>query len=1011
MVALAALAVGSAPAHAASLPANTTAILSGDSSLFGELPGPADSSFSTHQAVSQDGRFVAFDSAADGLSSEDDNSVDNVFVKDTVSGAVTLVSRRSGTSGAPSHDQCFDAAISDDGTRVAFACDGPLDDADTNGQEDVYVRDLTTNQTILVSRKSNQGDVGNDESFSPSLNDDGTVVAYSSFASNLAGIDIESVYATNLSTNTTTLVSDPPGTTNPPDGQSEAASVSDDGNLIAFDSRATNFAGDDTNGATDVFVRNMTTGGVVLASRANGQTGDVGNGNSTDPALAGDGSAVAFESSSSNLAPAIDSNGDTDVYVRALAGNATSIVDTVGTTKANSFASQPAIDDSGDVVTFQSPATNLGPLAGPDGTTAVFAAKLGGTITLASRGDGAGGDLATSAEDSSISGNGRQVAFDSVGSVTGDDLPGIETIALRNLAAETTIPIAHPPGNAPFDNQAGNSVGGSLSADGRFAAFQSSAPGLGVPAAVQSAIVVRDTVTGATTIASRADGPDGAPMTRAIEPSISADGKRVAFVEQLPGQGASHVWVRDLATGSTIPVDRANGPDGQIGDRDSDEPSIDAAGDRVAFESDSDNLNPDDTDTTFDIFVRDLTAATTTLASRAVNGDKSNDSSFDPSLSANGDHVAFDTFATNIGDGDTDDKQDVHVRDLSEGTTRLASVNTQGVKGDQRSTVPSISGDGSRVAFESDATNFGPVPQATEVWVHDFNTGTTTLASRDDGADGAPSPLEAFAPFLSSDGKVVAYSVGTGVADVRPAAAPRIHPRGILGQLLFQSFRRDLAANATALVSRAAGPDGAPADTGVAVGITRDGACVSFDATGGLLGDVPGAEDFSQVYLRTFAADCGRPQPAPPARDTTAPVLRRVSLTHTKFRVAKAATSIAAKRHTKLHRGTQLRFTSSEAAKLTILIQRAGPGRRVKKGRQHICKPVHARPKHKACTAYRRTGKLTRNIKVGHNQVALSGRIGKRRMAPGHYRLILTATDGAGNRSKQVRRSFTILAG
>jgi hypothetical protein len=1011
MFALSALAVGSAPAHAASLPANTTAILSGDSSLFGELPAPMGSAFSTHQAVSQDGRFIAFDSGADGLSSEDDNSVDNVFVKDTTTGAVTLVSRRSGATGAPSHDQCFDAAISDDGTRVAFTCNGPLDDADTNGHEDVYVRDLTTDQTILVSRKSNQGDLGNGDSFSPSVNQDGTVVAYTSFASNLAGIDVESVYATNLTSHTTTLVSDPPGTTNPPNDTSEHPSVSDDGNLIAFDSRASNFAGDDNNGAPDVFVRNMTTGGVVLASRASGQTGDVGNETSSDPALAGDGSAVAFESSAFNLAPTIDSNGDTDVYVRSLTGNTTSIVDAVGTTKANSFASQPAIDDNGDVVTFQSPATNLGALAGPDGRPAVFAAKLGGTITLASRGDGAGGELATDAEDSSVSGNGRQVVFDSVGSVTGADLPGIETISLRNLAADTTIDVARPPGDAPFDNQAGNSAGGSMSADGRFVAFQSSAPGLGVPPGVETAIVVRDTVTGATVIASRADGPDGAPMTNAIEPSISADGKRVAFVES-PAQGSSHVWVRDLATGSTILADRANGGDGAIADGDSDVPSIDGAGDRVAFESDADNLDPDDTDTTFDIFVRDLTTDSTTLASRAVNGDKSNDSSFDPSISATGDHVAFDTFATNLGDGDTDDKQDIHVRDLAEGTTRLASVNTQGEKGDQRSTEASISGDGSRVAFESDATNFGPVPPTTEVWVHDFNTGSTTLASRDDGADGAPASLEAFGPLLSSDGKVVAYSLESGVGELRPAAAPRLHPRGILGQLFFQSFRRDLAANTTALVSRAAGPDGAPADTGVAVGITSDGACVSFDASGGLLGDVPGAEDFDQVYMRTFAADCGRPQtPPPPARDTTAPVLRRVSLTHTKFRVARAATSIGAKRHTKLHRGTQLRFTSSEAAKLTLLIQRAGPGRKLRKGHKSICKPVHSRPKHKACTAYRRTATLTRNIKVGRGQVALSGRIGRRRMAPGHYRLTLTATDGAGNRSKPVRRSFTILAG
>jgi hypothetical protein len=211
-------------------------------------------------------------------------------------------------------------------------------------------------------------------------------------------------------------------------------------------------------------------------------------------------------------------------------------------------------------------------------------------------------------------------------------------------------------------------------------------------------------------------------------------------------------------------------------------------------------------------------------------------------------------------------------------------------------------------------------------------------------------------------------------------------------------FRRDLAANTTQLASRASGPDGAPvSDFAEFAGITSRGACVVFEAPGGLLGPVAGASDFDQVYMRTFAPDCGRPgggttPPSPPARDTTAPILRSVSLTHTRFRVAKGRTATSARKH--IPRGTVLRFSTSEPARLTILIER----RRVR-GRRHR-------------VSFVRVGRLTRSgVPAGPGRVRLTGRLGRRRMRVGAYRLTLMAQDAAGNRSRPVRRSFIILPG
>src|SRR3954447_16447972 len=138
--------IGASSAEAAPLKADSTVILSGTSSLLAPLPAPVSHSFAGPGAVDQTGRFVAFASDSDGLSGDDNDGVENVYVKDRLSGAVTLASRRTGAAGTPATHDCDQPAISDNGQRVAFSCEGPLDAADTNSTHDIYVRDLTTNE-------------------------------------------------------------------------------------------------------------------------------------------------------------------------------------------------------------------------------------------------------------------------------------------------------------------------------------------------------------------------------------------------------------------------------------------------------------------------------------------------------------------------------------------------------------------------------------------------------------------------------------------------------------------------------------------------------------------------------------------------------------------------------------------------------------------------------------------------------------------------------------------------
>ena len=137
IVAAAACAAAPAGAAAASLPADATAILSGTTTLDAPLPTPAGDSRAVSNVTSQDGRFVAFSSVADGLVDGDDDAVENVYVKDLQTGTVTLASRATGAGGEPADARCHDPAISDNGQRVAFTCEGSLDPADTNKSLDV----------------------------------------------------------------------------------------------------------------------------------------------------------------------------------------------------------------------------------------------------------------------------------------------------------------------------------------------------------------------------------------------------------------------------------------------------------------------------------------------------------------------------------------------------------------------------------------------------------------------------------------------------------------------------------------------------------------------------------------------------------------------------------------------------------------------------------------------------------------------------------------------------------
>ncbi|MEV6240932.1 hypothetical protein [Lentzea sp. NPDC051838] len=245
-------------------------------------------------------------------------------------------------------------------------------------------------------------------------------------------------------------------------------------------------------------------------------------------------------------------------------------------------------------------------------------------------------------------------------------------------------------------------------------------------------------------------------------PSISADGRYVAFwtsaYDLVPGDTnrVADVFVRDRQSGETtrVSVDSA----GVQGNKVSLNPSISADGRFVAFESIATNLVADDTLGHWDVFVHDLQTRTTTLISRGRYEREAETDSLNPSISADGRFVAFDSRASNLVQGDLNKRPDVFVHDRTDGSITRASVGVNGFEGNGSSQVPSISADGRYVAFESAASNLLPGPdtnRTTDIFVHDRETRETRRASvssanvEADAASGRPS--------LSADGRYVVY--------------------------------------------------------------------------------------------------------------------------------------------------------------------------------------------------------------------------------------------------------------
>jgi len=249
-------------------------------------------------------------------------------------------------------------AMSSDGRYVAFTSEFPLVSDDTNGLQYVYLFDRRTRAFTRVS-VSSTGEQANNLSRRPQLSADGRYVVFESDATNLVGDDTNGrfdVFRHDCVTGETVRVSVATGG-GQGTGTSLAATVSSDGNLIAFQSSAFDLVPDDANGAADAFVRDMAAGTTTRVSLSiTGHDADLA---ASEPAISGDGRFVAFSSAATNLVVG-DTNNVTDVFVRdRIAGTTTRVSVSSTGGEANAASTTPSISQDGRVISFLSTATNL----------------------------------------------------------------------------------------------------------------------------------------------------------------------------------------------------------------------------------------------------------------------------------------------------------------------------------------------------------------------------------------------------------------------------------------------------------------------------------------------------------------------------------------------------------------------------------------------------------------------------------------------------------------------------
>ncbi len=313
---------------------------------------------STYPSLSSNGRYVAFQSEATNLVAGDTNVAKDIFVYDRTLNTIERVSVNSAEAEGDGISEYPN--ISADGNYVVFSSSATnLVAGDTNGIQDVFLRNIALGTTTRISVDSDEVE-GDTDSYSAYISSDGNFVTFVSDATNLVAGDTNAspdIFLRNIALGTTTRISVDSDEVEGENSDGDIQSMSSDNNLVVFSSTSTNLVAGDTNGARDVFLRDIALG---TTTRISVDSDEVeGDAFSADPIISADGNYIVFQSDATNLV-ADDTNGVRDIFLRDIAlGTTTRIsVDDLGN-EGDGESYFPTISNDGQYIVFFSNATNL----------------------------------------------------------------------------------------------------------------------------------------------------------------------------------------------------------------------------------------------------------------------------------------------------------------------------------------------------------------------------------------------------------------------------------------------------------------------------------------------------------------------------------------------------------------------------------------------------------------------------------------------------------------------------
>ncbi len=703
--------------------------------------------YTPRPSVSADGNTVAFESPVATLVAGDANSASDIFI---ASGGA--VARVLGNGSVEPNCTSQRASVSADGQRVAFdSCASNLVAGDTNNVSDVFVLDRGTGTVtrVSVSTASAQG-LG--PSFSAAISPNGQFVAFLSQAPNLATGSTANthVYLRDLDTNTTYLVSRASGVSGTVATSEVRPSVANDG-TVAFASTASNLVSGDTNSASDVFLRRgATTGSPTTVRVSLSATGAQLTSGSTRPTISADAQLVAFETAAA-AAPG-DGNGLTDVFVRDIAGSTTHLASRgPGGTSGNGNSFEASISASGTFIVFTSQSTEFGGTF--DAALDIFRAEINrtaspvavGPVVRITTGPATPTGDAASAD---VSDAGRVVFSSDDTGLTADDLNGDTDVFASTGAAVERLT---RPAAGLGESYSGQSLRPAPSYDGTIVAFLSSATNL-----------VSDDVNGrvdvfvrnrTTNITERLPLPAGYESFDADWVTISHDGRFIAYTRGSLASGTGGAFLYDRFSGTSTPVSVAS-PGTPI--QPASQPRISASGRYVAYLT-SAQLDAADTNGFVDVYLFDRLTGSSALVSRGTAG-ASNFSSTSPAVSADGRVVVFASGANNLVAGDTNARVDIFARDMVAGTTVRLSTNVDVQPATIEARDPFISADGRYVAYLLSSTVLtSEATAASDVFVARTDGSTLPRGPLNGLAENTGTVQGSYDPTLSMFGRYLSY--------------------------------------------------------------------------------------------------------------------------------------------------------------------------------------------------------------------------------------------------------------